>query len=91
MKTAFILGTLLFSLSTFAAKVKVDVAGMTCNMCIESITNELKATSKAENITVSLEDKMASFDEVKGKKISDAEIKNAIKKAGYDAVKVSRR
>lgn len=82
---------ILFSLNSFASKVDVAVNGMTCGMCIEAITKELKATEKAENINVSLEQKKASFDEIKGKKISDSEIKAAIKKAGYEAAKITRR
>ena len=54
------------------------------------LTKELTATQKAENIVVKVDEKKAWFDEVKGKKISDAEIKAAIKKAGYEAVKVRR-
>ena len=59
-------------------------------MCVDSITRELKATEKAERISVKLEDKKALFAEVKGKKMSDAEIRSAIKKAGYEAVKIRR-
>lgn len=73
-----------------ASRVTVDIVGMTCGMCVESITKELKATDKAENISVNLNDKKAKFDEMKGKKMSDVEIKTAIKKAGYEAVKISR-
>ena len=91
MKFSIIGLGILFSLSSFASKVDVAVNGMTCGMCIEAITKELKATEKAENINVSLEHKKATFDEVKGKKISDSEIKAAIKKAGYEAAKISRR
>jgi copper chaperone len=87
--TSLILG-LLLCLPAFAAKVEVDVQGMTCGMCVEAITRELKATQKAEDIKVSLEDKKATFTESKEKKISDAEIKTAIKKAGYEAVKIRR-
>jgi copper chaperone CopZ len=82
---------LALSLSAFAAKVEVDVSGMTCGMCVEAITKELKDTEKAENILVSLENKKAVFEEVKGKKMSDTEIKTAIKKAGYEAVKIHRK
>jgi copper chaperone len=91
MKIASFLIFTLFSLNTFAAKVEVDVNGMTCGMCVDSITKELKATDKVENISVSLEAKKARFDEIKGKKISDFEVKAAIKKAGYEAAKISRR
>lgn len=90
MKIAYLFLSLLFSLAAFAARIEVDVNGMTCGMCVEAITKELKTTEKVENIRVSLENKKASFEEVKGKKISDAEIKGAIKKAGYEAVKIRR-
>ena len=91
MKIAFILTASLIALNVFASKLEVQVKGMTCGMCVESITKELKATDKAEKISVSLENQNAFFEEMKGKKISDAEIKAAIKKAGYEAVKISRK
>jgi copper chaperone CopZ len=91
MKITFIIGALLLSLNAFALKLEVDVSGMTCGMCVEAITKELKATEKAEKIVVSLENKKAYFEEVKGKKISDSEVKAAIKKAGYEAVKIYRK
>jgi copper chaperone CopZ len=91
MKIAFILMTMVLSLNVFASKIEVDVSGMTCGMCVEAITKELKATEKAEQISVSLENKKAYFEEVKGKKISDAEVKGAIKKAGYEAIKIHRK
>jgi copper chaperone len=91
MRTSFIIAALALSLSAFASKVEVDVNGMTCGMCVSAITKELEATEKALNISVSLENKKAQFEEVKGKKISDAEIKTAIKKAGYEAVKIHRK
>lgn len=91
MKILIVIVCLLTSLGAFASHVEVDVVGMTCGMCVEAVTKELTATQKAENISVKVEEKKASFDEVKGKKISDTEIKMAIKKAGYEAVKVRRR
>jgi len=81
---------LLISLNTFAARVEVDVLGMTCGMCVEAITKELKATNKVDNIKVSLENKKATFQELAKTKIADSEIKAAIKKAGYEAVKIRR-
>lgn len=91
MKITLVLASLLLSLSALAAKVEVDVVGMTCGMCVQAITKELETTEKALNISVSLENKKARFEEVKGKKLSDSEIKAAIKKAGYEAVKISRK
>ncbi len=91
MKIFIIILSLIASFGAFASRVEVDVNGMSCSMCIDAITKELTATQKAENITVKVEDKKAWFDEVKGKKITDTEIKTAIKKAGYEAVKVRRK
>ena len=87
--SSFILGISL-SFSIWAGKVEVEVSGMSCGMCIEAITKELKNTEKAENISVSLEEKKTRFTEMKDKKITDAEIKMAIKKAGYEATKIRR-
>jgi copper chaperone CopZ len=81
---------LFLSFGALAAKVEVDIVGMTCGMCVEAITKELKATNKTENISVNLDEKKARFSEIKEIKISDAEIRTAIKKAGYEAVKIRR-
>ena len=90
MKMSSLLIGLSLTSSVFAAKIEVDVSGMTCGMCVEAITKELKGTEKAENITVSLDEKKARFSEIKDKKITDGEVKTAIKKAGYEAVKIRR-
>ncbi len=84
MKILVILLGVFMSFAALASRVEVDVVGMSCGMCVEAITKELTATQKAENISVKVEDKKAWFDEVKGKKISDTEIKAAIKKAGIN-------
>jgi copper chaperone len=85
----FFIGLTLTS-GVFASRLEVDIVGMSCGMCIESITKELKGTQKVENVSVSLEEKKARFDEMADRKISDAEIRSAIKKAGYEAVKIRR-
>jgi copper chaperone CopZ len=90
MKFALSLIAILISFNVFASNVEVDVKGMTCGMCVESITKELKSTEKCDKISVNLEDKKARFTEFKGKNITDSEIKSAIKKAGYEAVKIRR-
>lgn len=90
MKFALGLIVLILSLNVFALNVEVDINGMTCGMCVDAITRELKATEKTERVSVKLEDKKATFAEVKGKKLSDAEIRAAIKKAGYEVLKIRR-
>lgn len=90
MKIASLLFGIFLGLSVWAAKVEVEVSGMSCGMCVGAITKELKATEKVEEISVSLEDKKARFTEIKDKKIPDSEIRAAIKKAGYEATKIRR-
>lgn len=91
MKIASFFVGLALSLSAFASRVEVDVTGMTCGMCVEHITKELNSTQKVENVKVSLEEKKTTFTEIKDKRISDTEIRNAIKKAGYEVTKIRRR
>lgn len=90
MKISSLFIGILLSFSALAARVEVDVVGMTCGMCIEAITKELKATNKVENISVNLDDKKARFSEIKDVKISDSEVRAAIKKAGYEPMKIRR-
>ena len=88
--SSFFIG-LILSFGAIAAKVEVDATGMSCGMCIEAITKELKGTDKAENISVALEEKKVRFSEIKDRKMTDTEITTAIKKAGYEAVKIRRQ
>lgn len=90
MKIATLLFGILLSATSWAAKLEVEVNGMSCGMCVGAITKELKATEKVEEISVVLEDKKARFVEMKDKKISDSEIKAAVKRAGYEATKIRR-
>jgi len=91
MKISLILGALLMSLQIAAAKIEVDVEGMTCGMCVSAIKKELEATERVQNISVNLEAKTARFEEMKDKRIPDSEIRSAIKKAGYTVVKITRK
>ncbi|MFY7992209.1 MAG: heavy-metal-associated domain-containing protein [Bacteriovoracaceae bacterium] len=91
MKVLALMITLMMSVSVWAARVEVDINGMTCGMCVEAITGELNKTDKAEEVKVSLEEKKARFVIKKDKTFSDAEIKEAVKKAGYQVAKIVRK
>ena len=90
MKSLFVLVCLLTSLSALAETLNVAISGMTCGMCVSAITSELQKTNKVEKIDVSLEKNAATFTTKKNQTISDDEVKKAIKKAGYTAVKITR-
>jgi len=91
MKYLLSVALLIFSLSSFAGSFVVDVSGMSCGMCVKAITKELEKTGKVEKINVSLDEKKAYFSEKKGQKITDNEVKSAIKKAGYSATTIARK
>ncbi len=91
MKVLILIMSVLMSVSVFAARIEADIQGMTCGMCVEAITGELNKTDKAENIKVSLEEKKARFEIKKDKTLTDTEIKEAVKKAGYQVTKIVRK
>lgn len=90
MKMSYFFISLLISFPSLATRIEVDVQGLSCGFCVESITRELKATGKIENISVTLEEKKARFSEIKDSKLTDAEIRLAIKKAGLEPIKIRR-
>ncbi|MBY0517911.1 MAG: heavy-metal-associated domain-containing protein [Bacteriovoracaceae bacterium] len=89
-KVFVFLMTCMLSVSVWAAKVEVAIEGMTCGMCEGKVTEMLNKTGKCQNVKVSVESKKASFETVKGKGITDSEIKKAVQDAGYDAKKITR-
>lgn len=80
----------LFSQFALAGNVLVDIKGMTCQMCVSSITRELNATKKVKEVQVSLEKKNATFVTIENAEVSDTEIKEAVKKAGYEVTSIKR-
>lgn len=66
-------------------QVVVNVQGMTCGGCVASVTKAIKRLDGVEQANVSLESKVASviYDDAK---TNEAEIKQAVRDAGYDIV-----
>ena len=60
------------------------VAGMSCDHCKASVTEELSRVEGVEDITVDLETKLVR---VHGTALDDAALVAAIDEAGYDAVR----
>lgn len=84
------LGLFLLSFTQAFADVSVEIKGMTCQVCVRSVTKELKKIESIDpaTIKVSLEDKKASFKELKV--VPNHKIELAVKKAGYQVVKILR-
>ena len=68
-------------------KKKILVEGMSCNHCVNHVTEALKEVG-AKDISVSLDKKLA-IAEI-GEDISDEAIKAAIEDAGYDVTKIEK-
>ena len=64
------------------SKVEFDVTGMTCEGCVSTIDQTLKAVNGVESADVSLEDEHATviFD---ASKTSVEDLKKAVEKVGY--------
>lgn len=75
--------------SVFAQKVVVDVPGMVCQMCVFGMKKNFKsAVNDAEkDVVVDLEKKTVTLN--LKQKITDEEIKNRVKDAGYEAKKIT--
>jgi Cu+-exporting ATPase len=70
----------------FGKKITVEfnVEGMMCGKCREHVENALKAVNGVKKVDVSLEDKKVKV--VASEKVTEAQLKDAVVKAGYKAI-----
>jgi len=73
-----------------AVAVKTTVNGMVCSFCAQGILAHFRNHPAISNVHVDLTRKVVLLEERKGQSISDKEITEHIKKAGFDPVKVER-
>ena len=66
-------------------KAKINIQGMSCNHCVQSVSSALADLPSVENIQVSLEENQASFD-YNPQVLSLETVKEAIEDQGYDVV-----
>lgn len=80
----------LFSISAFAEGAKVKVDGMVCAFCAQGIKKKFSENAAVEHCEVDLDKKEVSLTFKKGQKMSDDQIKNTIKDAGYTIHRLDR-
>ena len=70
----------------FGKKITVEfnVEGMMCGKCREHVENALKAVNGVKKVDVSLEDKKVKV--VASEKVTEAQLKDAVVKAGYKVI-----
>ena len=85
MKLFVLLGLLFSSMSFSQVKVKVDVPGMVCQMCVFGMKKNFSevVADKESDVIVDLEKKTVVVN--LKEKISDEEIKKRVSDAGYNA------
>lgn len=69
-----------------SVKKKVFIEGMSCQHCVNHVTEALKEISGVKTVDVDLKGKYAIVEA--DRQIDDSEIKNAIEEAGYEVVKI---
>lgn len=68
-----------------AQKIEFNITGMTCDHCVNAVTNAIKETPGVTEAIVSLADKKAT---VTGDAIDIAAIVAAVEEEGYEAATV---
>lgn len=84
------LSVFLLAASAFAETAKVQVNGMVCAFCAQGIKKKFAENPNVESCEVDLDKKIVEIKMKKDKKVSDDEIKQTIKDAGYAVMRVER-
>ncbi len=87
MKTLLLITILLVSTCIFARTVEVDVHGMTCAFCVDSLNKKFKAMDAVLKVDVSLKNNKIRL-ETKENQPSIQAIKKTILDAGFTPVAV---
>jgi copper chaperone CopZ len=74
-----------------ATKIEVGVDGMVCGFCAQGITKKFKKNDDVESVKVDLESKKVSLVLKDGKNLSDNQITETLKNAGYSVSKIERK
>lgn len=61
----------------------IKIKGMSCQHCVQSVTNAIKGIEGITDVTVSLENKEATYTE--SQPVDTAKIKQAVKEIGFEA------
>lgn len=91
MKKMVIVLSALLSFSAFAGEINVKVSGMVCSMCAQGIKKKFSKMDSVKNIDVNLDNKIVLIQTKDGQAISDEQINEVIKEAGYNVTNIERK
>lgn len=88
MKKTILLLSLVLSFSAFAETVSFGVKGMVCSMCAQGIKKKFSALDISD-VNVDLDKKRVTY--TSEKVVSDDQLKELIKDAGYVVTDITRK
>ena len=88
MKSIVLLFSLLFALPALAETVSFGVKGMVCSMCAQGIKKKFSSLD-IKDVSVDLDKKLVTY--TSDKVLSDAQITDLIKDAGYAVTDIKRK
>ncbi len=90
MKKAIITVLCLLSLPTYAVKINVKVSGMVCSMCAQGIKKKFSKIDSIKEINVNLDNKIVQIQTKDAQNITNDQINDVIKEAGYNVTNIER-
>lgn len=81
---------LAFTVPAGARSVEMEVNGLVCAFCAQGIQKTLRKFPAAEDVFVSLENRLVAVQLKDGQDIADADLEAAITDAGYTTVRLGR-
>ena len=78
------------SAGALAETIEMKVDGLVCAFCAQGIEKTFRKNPSVTDVVVSLEDKLVAVEVAPGVDMTDQELRNTLKDAGYD-IKVIER
>lgn len=73
-----------------AGTIELKVNGLVCGFCAQGIEKTLRKNPATEDVVISLEHKLVAVRTRDGQDIEDADLRKALKDAGYDVTGITR-
>lgn len=70
--------------------IEVEVNGMVCDFCAQSLTKVLEKKEAVDNVTISLDTKLVIITLAEGQSLTDDAVKEAVTWAGYETAGIKR-
>jgi len=82
--------SLIATASAHAGTIEMTVNGLVCGFCAQGIEKTFRKNPATADVLVSLENRLVAIATKEGTDISDAELREALKSAGYDVKAIER-